>query len=244
MRCVTTMETKDFIKKVWAFTLGDGGLSSTKSYYLVENRKYERSWYNREKQSHYYIKQREDHKDYIDWQANYLEQLTSVRIQYNEAYTDKRGYTCKGQFELHTKNHPIYTILRNRIYLNGTKCISEHDLHLLDWEVMAIFYMDDGWIDVQERKRVDTYVRIGIASHNYTYGDQLMLRKAIKEKLSIEFNIRKHLQKSGECMFYLEAKKEHAKRFLEGISKFILPSYEYKLDFRKCNSEKSDDDIV
>ena len=43
MRCVTTMETKDFTKKIWAFTLGDGGLSTTKSYNLVDERKHERS---------------------------------------------------------------------------------------------------------------------------------------------------------------------------------------------------------
>ena len=229
MRCVTTMETKDFTKKIWAFTLGDGGLSSTQSYYLVDERKHERSWYNREKNSHYYLKQREDHLDYIEWQANYLEQLTSIRISHNDAYIDKRGFNIKGQYELHTKTHPIYTTMRNRIYLNNTKCISEHDLHLLDWECMAIFYMDDGWLETQERQTTETYVRIGIASHNFTYGDQLMLKAAIKEKLGIEFNIRKHLQKSGEYKYFLSAKKEHARRFLDGISRFILPSYEYKL---------------
>lgn len=240
MRCVTTMETKDFTKKIWAFTLGDGGLSTTKSYNLVEERKHERSWYNREKNSHYYLKQREDHKDYIDWQANYLEQLTSVRVQYNEPYVDKRGYAIKGQYELHTKTHPIYTTLRNRIYLNGVKCVSEHDLHLLDWECMAIFYMDDGWIDVQHFS-TGPYIRLAIASHNYTYGDQLMLKEAIKEKLGIEFNIQKHLQKSGEYKFYLKTKKDHAKRFLDGIAKFIVPSYEYKLFSAQVAPEKGDD---
>jgi len=94
---------------------------------------------------------------------------------------------------------------------------------------MAYFYMDDGWLEIQERLTTETYVRASIASHNYTYGDQLMLKQAIKEKLGIEFNIRKHLQKSGEYKYFLQAKKDHAKRFLDGISTYILPSFEYKL---------------
>ena len=229
MRSVTTMETKDFTKKIWAFTLGDGGLSPTNTFNPVKVRKLQNPWFDRKKNSLYYLKQIEEHKDYIDFQANFLEQLTSVTITNQPAYVDKRGYLCKGQYTLRTKTHPKYTTMRNRIYLNNYKCISEHDLHLLDWECMAYFYMDDGWLEIQERLTTETYVRASIASHNYTYGDQLMLKQAIKEKLGIEFNIRKHLQKSGEYKYFLQAKKDHAKRFLDGISTYILPSFEYKL---------------
>lgn len=233
---------KDLTKYVWAFTLGDGALSSLKSYYLVDQRKVERLQYDRPKNSHYYLKQLSTHRDYVEYQASILEHITGTSITVNDSYTDNRGYVSKEQLHLKTKNHPFFTTMRNRVYYNGIKAVSVHDLKLLDWQCAALFYMDDGWLEVDTRTTKEDYVRVGIASHSYTHGDNILLRSAIAEKLGVHFDIARHKQKSGEYKFYLRAKKDQAKRFLEGVSPYILPSFEYKLVERLAPAKG--DDIV
>lgn len=219
---------KDLTAYVWAFTLGDGALSSLKPY----SRNIEETNIGRKRtgiNSHYYLKQLSVHKDYVDWQASILERLTQVTIRANKAYVDNRGYSIKEQLELTTRSHPFYTTLRERIYYNGLKAISPHDLKLLDWETAAIFYMDDGWLDTKETKTKGLYIRASIASHSFTYGDNTLLRDAFAEKLGVHFDTKRHKQKSGEYKWFLQTSKDNAKRFLEGITPYIKPSFEYKL---------------
>lgn len=222
---------KDLTKYIWGFTLGDGGLSSLKPYNRVEetDRKNTTGSKRTGINSHYYLKQLSIHRDYVEWQASILEEITATTIVENNSYVDNRGYNIKPQLVLTTRNHPVYTTMRERIYYNGIKAISPHDLKLLDWEVAAIFYMDDGWLDARETKTKGLYIRTSIASHSYTYGDNTLLRDAFAEKLGIHFDTKRHKQKSGEYKWYLQTSKDNAKRFLEGITPYIKPSFEYKL---------------
>lgn len=218
------MSRKELVKLIWSFCLGDGALSSLDSYeYLGKQR--------RRLQSKYYIKQIEPHKDYIDYQANILETLTSVSIKLIPEYICKQNYVHKPKWELNTKTHPFYTMLRMRCYLNKQRVINPHDLKLLDYQCLSHLYMDQGWIEAEKRVSIETYIRVGLATHCYTYGDNLLLRDAISEKFNIEFNIYKHTQRNKNIFYYLRAKKDHAKRFLDGVSQYILPSYEYKLNY-------------
>lgn len=217
---------KDFTKKVWAFTLGDGALSNLKRTPRDGSRNVKG---RKDKNSYYYLRQIETHKDYIDWQAEILSDLTKVTTSYENPYTDSRGYNCKGKYKLSTMVHPFYTKLRERIYLNGIKAIDPHYLKLLDWEALAILFMDDGWTEIQ-RNKSGTYIRIGISTHNYTYGDNYLLSKAIVEKVGVHFDVKRHKQKSGTYLWYLRTSKDNALRFIEGIYKFVLPSFSYKVN--------------
>lgn len=241
-RSVTTMTNKkDLTKYVWAFTLGDGGLSSLKSYNRKENKINTSGRKITDINSHYYIKQLSIHDDYILWQASILEQITNVTIKHNNGYVDDRGYTIKPQTVLTTRNHPFYTILRERIYNNGVKTISIHDLKLLDWQCMAIFYMDDGWLETKMNKNGTMYVRIGIASHSFSEAENYILTAAIKEKLGVRFETKKHKQRSGIYKYYIRTSKYEANKFLEGVRPFILPSFEYKLVEQLAPLNKGDD---
>ena len=228
-------------KLISSFVIGDGALSNLKHYGKGKGN-YE---INKVKNSHYYIKQLSIHKDYIEWQASILESLTRVAIAVSKEYTDNRGYVCKEKLELHTMHHPFYTTMRNNFYSNSVKIINPHYLKLWDAQSLAIVYMDDGWLEKTIQKSGNIYYRIGIATHSYSYGDNMLLKKMIKEKFAIEFDIKRHKQKSGEYMFYLRNSKDNAIRFIDLVSPFIFPSFQYKINkFVQSAPEKQGDDIV
>ena len=227
MGCVTTMSksNREIFKLIWSFTIGDGHLSTLKDYVkdgvIIQKRN----------NSKYNLKQKDGHKDYIDYQANILSELTRVNVNLYEGYTCKQGYTRCKQWNLNTLTHPKYTTLRHRIYQDNRKTFTMHDLKQLDALSLAHLYMDDGFTEIQPRKTKEDYVRIGIATHSYTQGDNLLLRKAISEKFGIEFNVHIHRQsKNNGIYYYLRASKDHAHRFLDLIAPHVLKSYQYKLE--------------
>lgn len=234
MDCLTTMiNRKELTKYVSAFILGDGHLAlSTGS-----------------RNAHYVLHQKAIHTDYVLWQADILETLTKIRVRYKDAYTNSQGAQAKPSIRIETMNHPFYTTLHQRWYNHRIKQISFHDLKLLDWEMLAIFYQDDGYIEVSERQTKSNYVRVRIATDCYTYGDLYLLTKAIKEKTNIGFDIvgRKLQHRQG---YRLQTTKDMARRFIEGITPYVKESYRYKIDVETCTThrtnvpEQSGDEIV
>lgn len=202
-------DKKEFVKKIWAFTLGDGSLKK-----IDKNNGYKNSCYR--------IFQIEDHKDYLEWQASMLEELTAVNMYYRPAHIIKKtGYSAKGGYSLETRVHPLYTKMRNRIYPRGIKQIDPHYLKLLDWEVLAILYQDDGSLPKVEGRKL----RCKICTNNYSYGDNFLLREAIKEKVGVLFDIRKY-----KSYYTLQATPNNTEVFIAGVAPYILPSFEYKID--------------
>lgn len=217
------MDKKYLTKFVSASILGDG------YFFKVDQ--------NNEKQNtSYLIKQTEAHKDYIEHIANVLEDVTSVNIMVAESYTDNRGYNIQGQLVLQTKRHPFFKTVYNRTYQHvGNTHIKRLDVHylkLVDWESLAMLYMDDGWIDIVENKVKDNYIRCSIATHAFSQCESKVIRDFIAEKYNVHFDVKAHKQKSGNFKYYLCAKgRDNCLRFLEGIEPYVLESYKYKL---KC----------
>ncbi len=209
------MDKKLIIKYVSSFVLGDGALSSVRSEYNQRN-------------SHYYFKQLSIHDDYVLFQKEVIENITKTRMDFVEGYTDKRGYLCKPQYSLHSMYHPFFTKMRENFYFEGKKQIHPHYLKLWDEQSLCFLYMDNGWIEYDERKNKEIYIRASLATHAYSYGDVQILRDWIKNRFDINFDIKKHKQKSGEYKFYLQNSKDNSKRFLDKIYKFSLPSFKYK----------------
>lgn len=221
-------DKKVLTKYLACFVMGDGSLTSLESPYLKKlGREYKLK--NLIKNSCYKLKQLSTHKDLVDFQAEVIENITSVSVKTQPAYIDKRGYSIKEQLILSSKTHPFFTTMRQRLYLEGKKVVNPHDLNLLDAEFCAHLYMADGWIEEKQNKNGSWYIRSAIATHAYSYGDNLLIKQAIKEKLGVEFDIKRHKQKSGEYKFYLRNSKDNANRFLEAVYPFLLPSFEYKL---------------
>lgn len=211
----------DFIvKTVHASILGDG------YFYKVDQ-------CNPKANTHYMLKQLSTHLDYVEWMANILEDVTRVTLNIDSAYIDKRGYNCKEQIILKTMRDPMYKKMYNDLYEpqgnTHIKKLNVDYLKLVDWSDLAMLYMDDGWLDVKPCKTKEDYVRASIATHCFTYNENVVLRGILKEKFGILSSIINHKQKSGEYRYYISMTKDDGKRFLDGIRPFVFDSFSYKL---------------
>lgn len=218
---------KEHLKLITAMVLGDGSL---------------RTWKGTVKAA-YSFGQISDHKDYIDWQIQFLEQFTSVSVYTYPAKTDKNGVNHKAHYKIETKTHPIYTLLRSRIYCGGKKSISLHDLELFDWQCAAIWYMDDGY----RLKANDTYNDgcVFLCTDNYSHAEVIMLQKILYTKLGVAFNVTpRGNRKDGTKVYRLKARKEQAQRFIDGVQPFLFPSFVYKLYSKRELSFQEDNVIV
>lgn len=201
------LNKKELTKLISAMVIGDGSLRKWKGV----------------KNAGYTLSQIATHKDYVDWQANVIDHITKPTITYYNAIDGHQA-----SYKLWTNSHPFFTALYDRIYFDGRKSVSTHDLELFDWQVAAIWFMDDGY-----RLKAEMTAQRGnvfYCTDNFTHAEVILLQKVLYNKLNISFNIRKRgYKKDGTQIYRLAATKDNAERFIEGIFPFILPSFEYKL---------------
>lgn len=222
------MNNKELTRLISAMVLGDGSL---------------RKWQG-VKNAGYGFGQIAIHKDYVDFQYDVFSSFVGTKIVLQDGRTDKDGTNHQPHYTLWTKSHPKLTVLYDRIYFDGRKSVSTHDLLLFDWQSAAIFFMDDGY----RLKSEDTSQRgnVFLCTDNYNHAEIILLQKAIYERIGIPFNIRKRgYKKDGTQIYRLVATRDNAERFIEGVSPFILPSFEYKLSSeRKLSTYYVEKEIV
>ena len=163
-----------------------------------------------------------DNEDYVNYCKSILENITSCKV-----YKVEKGGNRKPQLRLESKVHPIFTMLRNRIYVDKYKSIDNHALKMLDYEALSFLYMSDGCLVKDFRPQIG----MKKASYNVTlnmkrlsYGDLFILKKALKDRLNLEWNI----NKNGKY-FYLRLRAKDVSTFMERISPYILQSFSYKI---------------
>lgn len=217
------MDKKQLTKLVSYFAMGDGGV-----YYSGQHCKF-------------IMNMRSKNRDYIDWVANTLKEITNVKIREVPDYNTD-GYTRQPLTRLETASHPFFTMLRDRIYVDKYKGLDEHTLKLLDWESLAILYMCDGslYIDKPSPKKglVNPSYNVYLHLKRLSYGDQFILKKALKEKLDLEFNI----NKCGN-FYNLRLRVKDVEKFMQGVTPYMLPSFSYKI-IRTENPTQVGGDIV
>ena len=217
------MDKKQLTKLISYFAMGDGGV-----YYNGNNCKF-------------IMNMRSVNRDYIDWVAEVISEITPVSVKEVPDYNTD-GYKRQPLTRLESKSHPFFTILRNRIYVDKYKGLDPHTLKLLDWEALAILYMCDGslYTDKPNPKKglINNSYSVNLNMKRLSYGDQLLLKKTLKENLDLEWNINKHNQ-----YYYLRLRCKDLDKFMEGISPYMKPSFSYKL-IRTENPEESGGDIV
>lgn len=192
------MIKKDLYKYISAFVMGDSGVYySGKNCRLVSNGV---------------------ESEYILWKKSILEELTSVNYHISE---DKRG-NRKPLHVITTKTHPIYTQMRDRFYTDSYKGIDPHYLKMMDEEYLAILFMDDG--SCYKDTRCNATPRACLNTKRLSYGDSWLLKKAIKDKLDLEFNINRH-----KNYYFLSLRTKDYERFSDMVSPFMLNCFSYKL---------------
>jgi len=174
--------------------------------------------------SSFELGQTEEHKDHVEYIASYLEELTSVRF-------DVRAHEKhKTTFRLRTKVHPFFTTFRHRMYPINRKVIDPHHLTLLDYQFLAIWFMQDGWHSGSWSSKNSLRHEVALASESFCYAENMLLRSALKERLGLDWNVKGHRSKSGAYMYRLHLASKDIDTMLDGITPYVQPSFFYKID--------------
>lgn len=210
MGSVTTMDKKQIYKILNYAAMGDGGV------YADDNGNYR-----------FVMNMLEEHKDYVDWIHSAISELTTASIKKrNLDNTD--GFNRKPQLRLESKSHPYFAKVRNHIYVGKYKGLSSHYLKMLDAEALAILYMCDGCLHIEKptptRRLINNSYNVTLNLKRLSEGDTLMLKKALKTKLGLEFNIGRQNQ-----YYYLRLRTKDVQKFMSLIAPFMKPSFNYKM---------------
>ena len=204
------MDNKQLTKLLSYFIMGDGGVytRNDKTAYFVMNMKSE-------------------NKDYIDWVEKTLNEFVGTK-QYDRKDYNTDGCNRQPQIRLESKVHPKLMTLRERIYTDKYKGIDPHALKMLDWESVAILYMCDGSLCEEKpnpkKGLINSSWNLTLNMKRLSYGDQFLLKKALKEKLDVEFNI----NRQGPY-YYLRLRTKDVIKFCRGVEPFMKESFKYKI---------------
>lgn len=222
MESVTTMDKKQLVKLLSFFIMGDGGVYATKL------------------NAKFIMNMKRENKDYIDWVDQTLSTFVGTK-QYERKDYNTDGCVRKEQIRLESNTHPLLTQLKDRIYIDGYKGIDPHTMKLLDWEALAILFMCDGCLHEEKpnpkKGLVNSSWNLTLNMKRLSYGDQLFLKKTIKENLDLEFNVNRQNQ-----YYYLRLRTKDVEKFCRGVEPYMKESFKYKI--RTINPDLSGGDIV
>ena len=102
---------------------------------------------------------REENMDYINWVEKTINEFTST----SKHQVVQRG-NRKPLISLVSKTHPKFSVIRERLYIDGKKVLDPHQLTLFDAETLAIIFMTDGGTRFDKGK----YPEIKLHTKGYT----------------------------------------------------------------------------
>ena len=222
------MDKKQLNKLISAFSMADGGL-----YKRSENG-----------QAYFMMNMLTCHDDYVEWVKSTFEELVHVNK------TKVKNPCKRPQTNLNSRTHPALTNIHGRIYRDGYKGLDEHWINCIDFEILAIFYMADGSLHVEQpnakKGLINPSPNVTLNMKRLSYGDTWFLKKKLKDNLDIEFNISTQNYK-GKTYYFLRLRNKDVEKFMQGITPYVKDSFAYKLydSERKAPKAKPPgDDIV
>lgn len=207
---------KELYKYIFSFILGDGGVYIDK-----------RDWGTVGANAWFQSTKTEKNLDLLEKEKLVLDEITSnkiIRFDGHPAIIQGKETYTKPFYRLISSRHPVFSEFRRRLYPNGIKVLDPHYLKLFDKESLAILFMDDG---TTSKKQYGCNVEL--CTQNFCYGDNLLLKKHIKDTLDLEFNVTQRNYKT-KVMYSLVLRTKDQERFVNLVSEFITPSFEYKIN--------------
>ena len=199
---------KDLIKRLYSYSMFDGHLA----------------FFGNSVNAALVVNMLEENQDYIEQVIKSVEEIPlSYQLTEPKIYT-KDGFNRKQQLRLQTKNHPVFTKIRERIYINTHKTFDPHMAAMFDEEMLAIAFMADGSCYLDKRwENAKPSFRLHL--NNWTYGDLMLFKKCCKDSFELEINTRKKGNR-----YDLAVPTNYSKLFVEIVEPYILPSFQYKLE--------------
>lgn len=176
-----------------------------------------------------------DQREYLEWKVSLLDKL-GIRNNGIKEYTSSCGYN-KGRGVIYSQIslHSTIKALRRSVYI-PRKTFTRNLLNWLDEQGLAIWYMDDGFININESEQrkgsIQRNIRISTCVDESTCN---MIIQYFKERWNVEF--RPYVEKSK--LFSIATKtNEDSDKFIKLIKPYIeqVPSLLYKI--RNCSTKK------
>lgn len=193
-----------------AMVLGDGSL-------YVKRDERSQTGFHQRIQIRHSLKQ----KEYLEYKAKLIQKLLGGKPI---SVTEFNNSGCPG-VRL-TKSNRWFRYLYNFIYINGKKTFTRKTLDFLTPEGIAIWYMDDGGLSLKKRKGKIHARELFLNTHISKEENQIII-DYFKETWDIEF---KAVLNNGS--YRLRCGTKEALKFVNLIKPFIIPLFEYKIDFK------------
>ena len=161
------------------------------------------------------IHQGRNQKDYLYWKYQVLSNIVSQQpkqIICGRNYQKNKNYYS---WYFHTVTMKFFGELYKQFYSNGHKIVPKDILDILTPLSLSVWYMDDGCLS-QGTAILNT--------QNFSFSEQKILQKSLKEKFNLEATINKDRNK-----WRLRIKKEDFNRFRSLVEDYIIPSMKYKI---------------
>lgn len=128
-------------------------------------------------------------------------------------------------YTLETICHPDLKKLRDMIYINGRKTVMKEVLNLLTVPGFALWYMDDGF------KNVNSNRRYGLCTHCFSLEENKLIREHFFKKFKIKTTILvQRNNKFNKKYYYLHFAKDTISTFEKLVAPFIIPCMRHKMN--------------
>lgn len=152
-----------------------------------------------------------------------------------------------------TKTHPYFKELRNKLYCNGVKTITKDILEMLTPQCLAIWYMDDGSFYKKDNEDGTKSIcfDLRISTDCFSKEENEMIVDYLYTTYGIKFYTYKYHPERNGGAWILRARKEAAIKFIDLIKPYVIPSMQYKIEYKSNNTQEretsvntTDEDIV
>jgi hypothetical protein len=154
-------------------------------------------------------------KSYLQWKADKLS-LLKPKVYYTLSHNNRTNKGYK-EIAMKTRTFMVLNEYNRMFYPYGKKIVSKEILNRLEPLGLAIWIMDDGTYSYSGN-------RINIATHDFSYNEQLLMKEWFESKFSISPKVYEQ-----NHQFYLSFGVRDTKRLIDTISAFIIPSMRYKI---------------
>lgn len=171
-----------------------------------------------------------EQKDYLEWKIIQLKEA-AIRNTGIKSYISSRGYN-KGSGVLYTQLNiiPFIKVLRRVVYKNGKKTFSRKLLNRLDAKGIAIWFMDDGHINIRKDKGRPCGFYIKISTCKPKEEVQILI-DFFKEQWNINFYMFHEGKK--EDSYSLCCGTKEGLKFIELVKPYVsqVPSMLHKITY-------------
>lgn len=163
---------------------------------------------------------------YIKHKAEILKDICPSGVKYKTVF-DKRKNKYYPSLTLCSFVNTYLTDLYKIFYPNKKKKITKKSLNLLTPKAIAYWYMDDGGLGKHKKNTgsiaIDLYLNTYLSDEEHR-----LIIEYFKINYGIEFKLNKNHGK-----YRLRIGKKQAKKFIKIVKPYILPQFEYKINFLK-----------